>query len=167
MKTDGGHDALLTANRLIQGAKDNNQAFTPVQLIKMVYIAHGWMLGLFGRSLITQPVEAWKYGPVIADVYFAIKHYRNNPVNEFISGLPEGRFDQLESALIDKVRKVYGQYSGIKMSAITHEPGTPWYQVTHDRWYRIRNRQQMVGQNIVIPNPLIAEYYRKRVENRN
>ena len=85
---------------------------------------------------------------------------------KLIGGLPEDSFDGLELALIDKIRDVYGQYSGIKLSAITHEPGTPWYKVTHDRLYRIRNKQQMVGQNIIIPNSLIAEYYRKRVENR-
>ena len=155
MQLENGHNALLIANRLIEGARDNDEApFTPMQLIKMVYIAHGWMLGLYSRSLIKQSVEAWKYGPVVPDVYYAIKHYRNNPVNALISGLPDGSFDDIESALIEKVRDVYGGYDGIMLSAITHEPGTPWYQVVH--------RQRKVGRRVKIPNKLIEEYYKRR-----
>ena len=155
--TQREHDALLITNRLIEGAKENNDApFTPMQLIKMVYIAHGWMLGLFGRSLIKQPVEAWKYGPVIADVYFAIKHYRNNPVDVTISGLSDEMFDDIESALIDKVRTAYGHFDGITLSSITHKPGTPWHQVVH--------RQRKAGRRVKIPNKLIERYYRRCVK---
>ena len=155
MLVEDGHDALLITNKLIEGDKDNGQlSFTPMQLIKMVYIAHGWMLGLFGRPLIKQSVEAWKYGPVIPDVYYAIKHYRNNPVEAPISGLPSSKFDDIESALIDKVRDVYGCLDGITLSSITHEPGTPWYQVVH--------RQRKIGRRVKIPNKLIEKYYKGR-----
>ena len=159
MQVENGHDALLIANKLIQGTKDNNEAsFTPMQLIKMVYIAHGWMLGLFDLPLIKQPVEAWKYGPVVPDVYYAIKHYRNMPVKECIGGVANEHFDNYETDLIDKIRDVYGKFSGIKLSAITHETGTPWNQVVLD--------QKTFGRGVVIPNSLIKKYYRDRVDNR-
>ena len=35
--------------------------------IKLVYLCHGWMLGIYGRSLIGEPVEAWRYGPVVPE----------------------------------------------------------------------------------------------------
>lgn len=158
MQVENGHNALLIANKLIEGAKKNNEAsFTPMQLIKMVYIAHGWMLGLFGRPLIRQSVEAWKYGPVVPDVYYAIKHYRNNPVKEYIGGVANEAFDDYELELIDKIREVYGGFSGVKLSAITHETGTPWNQVVLDR--------KTFGRGVVIPNSLIEKYYKNRVEN--
>ena len=158
MQVENGHNALLIANKLIEGAKKNNEAsFTPMQLIKMVYIAHGWMLGLFGHPLIKQPVEAWKYGPVVPDVYYAIKHYRNKPVNECIGGVAKEAFDDYELELIDKIREVYGTFSGVKLSAITHETGTPWNQVVLDR--------KTFGRGVVIPNSLIEKYYKNRLEN--
>ena len=158
MQVENGHDALLIANKLIQGAKENNEeSFTPMQLIKMVYIAHGWMLGLFGLPLIKQPVEAWKYGPVVPDVYYAIKHYRNKPVKEYIGGVANEDFDGYELELIDKVRNVYGKFSGTDLSAITHQTGTPWSQVILD--------QKTFGRGVVIPNSIIEKYYRNRVEN--
>ena len=158
MQTVEGHDALLITNKIIQGARDNDEApYTPMQLIKMVYIAHGWMLGLFGRPLIKQPVEAWKYGPVVPDVYYAVKHYRHKPVIEHIGGLTKEEFVDYELELIDKIRDVYGQFSGIKLSAITHEPGTPWYQVVLNR--------KTFGRGVVIPNSMIEKYYRNRGEN--
>ena len=33
---------------------------TNMQIQKMVYIAHGYMLGVYDRPLIVDPIEAWK-----------------------------------------------------------------------------------------------------------
>lgn len=40
------------------------------------------MLGLYGVPLIRDDVQAWKYGPVIPQVYHAgaVKDYRGRPV---------------------------------------------------------------------------------------
>jgi uncharacterized phage-associated protein len=34
------------------------------KLQKLVYYAQGWTLGLTGRPLFPEPLEAWKKGPV-------------------------------------------------------------------------------------------------------
>ena len=38
-----------------------------MQVLKLVYYCHAWMLGLYGRPLIRQPIEAWRYGPVVPE----------------------------------------------------------------------------------------------------
>lgn len=140
------HTARAVAQYLLRkGALDNN-TLTPMQLLKLVYIAHGWMLGLYSRPLINEQVEAWQYGPVIRDLYNAIKHYRSAPVESIEA--PEEVFDGLETALLDQVYNLYGRFTGPQLSTLTHAADTPW-----DLTWRHH------GKNSVISNDLIEEHY--------
>ena len=144
------HDARNVADALIERASQNGRPLTPMQIIKLVYISHGWMLGLYDRPLITQPVEAWKYGPVVNDVYQTFKAYGGSHVQDTI-GSDREVFDAIEADLLDQVESKYGGLSGIALSRMTHAPGTPWYTI----W-------NMDGQNAVIPNDLIEEHYAQK-----
>lgn len=149
------HDALLVANKLVEDSKKQNNPLTPLQIIKLVYFCHGWMLGILGKSLIKQQVLAWRYGPVIADVYYSVKQYGGNPVTkQIIMGTPEQKFNEVEIELIEQVLSKYGYLDGIRLSQLTHAPGTPWDIV----W-----RQN--GRNSVIPNNLIRDHYAEKYGN--
>lgn len=122
--------------------------------MKLVYIAHGWSLGLLQRPLITNRIEAWKYGPVIPDLYQFTKKYGSGAVTENIRpGLFAGHQPDLvadEKELIKAVYEIYGDFSGIQLSAMTHRVGTPWAET-----YRVNET------NVPISNDLIAEHYRQ------
>ena len=79
--------ARAVANELIELAKQEGRAFTPLQLLKLVYIAHGWMLGLRQKPLIRDRIEAWKYGPVIPALYHDLKRYGADFVQAPISSI--------------------------------------------------------------------------------
>ena len=123
------HDSRTVANRFLALAREQGISLTPMQLIKLVYIAHGWMLGLYGRPLIRDPVEAWQYGPVIRRLYNAIRKYGARNVTEDI---PVDALDvnltELEDDLVQQVWKKYGKKNGVMLSRLTHAPGTPWAQ---------------------------------------
>lgn len=53
------YKSLAVANYLLDKAKAKNDTLTPMQLIKLAYIAHGWMLGKYGAALLLEPVEAY------------------------------------------------------------------------------------------------------------
>lgn len=53
-----GHDSRAVANRLIEMADERGISLTIVHLVKLVYFAHGWHLGLFHRPLIRHAVQA-------------------------------------------------------------------------------------------------------------
>lgn len=74
--------STIVAKEMLKLATGENKTLTPMQLIKLVYLAHCWMLALYSRPLIEEPIEAWKYGPVIPVLYHDIKHYGSNPVKE-------------------------------------------------------------------------------------
>ena len=69
------YDPIAVANFFIQKSIETGLEVTPMKLLKLVYIAHGWSLGLFGEPLIDEAVVAWTYGPVIPDLYKVLKDY--------------------------------------------------------------------------------------------
>ena len=146
LDTGSGHNALYIAARLIRMGVEQDVPRNPLQIIKLTYLCHGWMLGLYERPLSGQHVEAWRYGPVIPDVYHAIKRYGSQPITG--SPLPDrGRFDGVEADLIQQVFSAYGEFTGIELSQMTHAEGTPWHQTWDGR------------RNAVIPNDLIQRHF--------
>lgn len=147
-----GHDARSVADRVIeQGIGMPNGPYTPLQVIKLTYLCHGWMLGLYGRPLCWQPVEAWKHGPVIADVYHEVKIFGKKQIKKAF-GFTVADFDEYEKHLIDQVLDAYSEFSGIDLSIRTHRAGSPWSMV-----YR-------PGKNVVIPNNIIEKYFAELAE---
>lgn len=142
------HDARAVANWLIERARESGQALTPLQLIKLVYFAHGWTLAFFGHPLFKQRVEAWPYGPVIADVYHEVKRYRADSIDSPIDGVPEEPFFAEEVALLEELYEKYGHVDGIRLSTLTHHDGSPWDVTVKER-----------GQGTVIPNDLIQSHF--------
>lgn len=128
-----------------------------MHVIKLTYLCHGWMLGIFGRALIVEPAEAWRYGPVVPSVYHAYKSFTADPIEtELIDR--SGELDSQQTALMDSVLNAYESYSAWDLSAITHQPGTPWHRV-----YKSGR-----GEGAIIPNKLIRRHYEERVAaNRN
>ena len=51
--------SITVANEFISLAKKDGYYFTPMQLLKLVYIAHGWMFGFFNEPLIDDDIEAF------------------------------------------------------------------------------------------------------------
>jgi uncharacterized phage-associated protein len=148
--------ARTVTNEFIRLARaDGRRSLTPLQLIKLTYIAHGWMLALYQRPLIVDPIEAWKYGPVITDLYHSMKMYGAGFVTERLAGDDEILGDD-ERDLIQQVYRVYGRFNGIQLSQLTHQPGTPWYQT----W-------NLGDRNDVISNDLIAEHYRQKMADEH
>jgi len=145
------HSAIAVANRFLDLAKNAGDTLTPLQLIKLVYLSHGFMLGLYGRPLVKEEAEAWTYGPVFRSLYRAVKKFKSNPV---AGPLPGGNetFDELEEDVIKQVYEKYGQQSGVALSRITHQPGSPWSNV----WAEGR------GHSSTISNDLLEEYYRQQ-----
>lgn len=148
-------DARIVANRFLELAAESGKALTPMQVLKLVYIAHGWMLGLADRPLINQPVEAWQYGPVIRDLYNAVRQFQRGPVQGPLLSLG-GTLDAQEENMVEQVYGLYGHMDGIALSNITHMPGTPWEQTYVAGSFGLR-----------IPEDLISGYYKRLARERS
>lgn len=145
-----GNVPTKVAEYILKLAQDKENPLTPMQVLKLVYISHGWHLGLCGRPLVNESIEAWQYGPVIPSVYHRYKRFGSRFIDDAPSELPTG-FDESEASTINQVFKGYGKRSGISLSSLTHEPGSPW---------SITVEQSGIGS--VISNDLIEDFYRRK-----
>jgi len=121
--------SIEVAQVLLDLAKSKNESLTPMALIKLVYLCHGWMLGIHGRPLIEEKVEAWQYGPVIPELYGAIRHHRSKPVERLLPS-PDN-LDTDEQEIIADVFKAYPN-DAIVLSRLTHQIETPWHETWHE-----------------------------------
>lgn len=119
------HDSKVVANRFLELAEESDDTLTPMQILKLVYIAHGWMLGLYGRPLIRDEIQAWQYGPVIPSLYDAMRGFRSNPVDGPLPSRPE-ILSREEGSIIQQVYDRYGKLTGPALSRLTHQSGSPW-----------------------------------------
>lgn len=142
------HRARAIANVLIQRSIDADRPITPLQTQKLVYFSHAWMLAINDKPMVVEQFQAWQHGPVIVDLYHALKHHGWQPVLELIQGVGASQLTSDEERIVVQVIDIYGKFSGTYLSALTHGRGTPWDQV----W-------EPGKQGIVIPDKIIKDYY--------
>ena len=161
--------ALAIANYFIVHGVECDWPPTQMKLQKLVYFAHGWHLGLYDKPLVEETFYAWKYGPVIPSLYLMFRDYGVRPITEQgtftaitddkpITGLAPviNDFTGLKPFL-ERIQEVYGKWNGTQLSAITHLPDTPWSQV--------RKGKPEDTRDIVIPNNMIRDFFKKKAEN--
>src|SRR3569833_3739547 len=75
------YDAKAVANYILDIADERGVAVSPMKLLKLVYFSHGWHLAVTGKPLLNEQVEAWKFGPVVSELYHEFKAFGNSPIN--------------------------------------------------------------------------------------
>ena len=140
------YDARQIANWFVGRAAAENRRLTIMQLLKLVYISHGWHLEMRKTPLIVNKIEAWKYGPVIPDVYNAFRAQGVQP-STAVATHPN-TVEARDEHLLEQIYNLYGKMSAMQLSDITHEPGGPW-DLSSKQW----------GYFAPIPNDLIQQHY--------
>lgn len=144
--------AKVVAEHIRWRRTEEGEPTTPLHLVKLVYISHGWMLGFDGVPLIQEAVEAWKYGPVIPAIYHRYKPFGGNHIQ-----LPhrsyEAEMTDDQKELVEGVEEAYRRFSAVQLSAMTHTTGSPW-EITVKKYGLV---------NAVIPDDLIQQHYASRL----
>ena len=150
-------EAIAIANYFLDLATRDKRTLDPMKIQKLVYFAHGWYLATRKRPLLIEFVEAWPYGPVIPSLYHEFKRYGTRPIAAKAIAF-DGRgevitpnvYDCDVQDLLNWVWEVYGSFSAIQLSNLTHDPGSPW-----DKVYS----QNEGRRGIDIPDEVIQEYF--------
>lgn len=154
-------DAFAVANEFLLLGERDQIKITPIKLLKLVYIAHGWHLAFLGEPLLRDQVEAWKYGPVVRRLYHTFKMFGNQPIerDEIPVELPRLNMSEplaeFSMMIINRVWETYKRYTGPQLSQLTHQEDTPWYSV----W----NREGRYRLGTDIPDREIEEYYTEKL----
>ncbi|MBD8891800.1 Panacea domain-containing protein [Roseibium litorale] len=143
------YDARQIANWFIARAMQDQKPVTIMKLLKLVYVSHGWYLEMVGAPLIRNRIEAWKYGPVIPDVYSVFSGSGASPIGNVLPGYDSTGLDDFTQKFLEQIYNLYGNKSAIELSNMTHETGGPW---------DIASRRN--GYFAPIDNETIVQHYR-------
>ena len=96
-----------------------------LKLQKLLFYSQAVHLIRFEKPLFADTIEAWRYGPVVRDVYNHYKHYGFDqiPHSSDEDEAPNLCQEQLES--VDLVLGYYGEMSAIRLVNETHSE-KPW-----------------------------------------
>jgi uncharacterized phage-associated protein len=154
------YDSKAVANALLDLAKEDGASLSLMQLIKLVYIAHGWHLALSGQPLVVEAVEAWRYGPVIPSIYKHFSRKAGIQIGDYrcrkLDGLPlrikDDQWGNWSQELLHKTWTKYKRFTPLELSSMTHQQGTPWSEV-------VKPYGDELPHHLAIPNELIKKHY--------
>ena len=164
-----GYSAAHIANHFLDAAKSEHMPITHLKLQKLVYLAHGWYLGITEDPLIEDEyAEAWQHGPVFPSLYQLFKTFRNKPIKENALAVVErgDAFALVEPRIsprdhdtnrcLDRIWEVYKHYTAGQLSSLTHQEGSPWHQT-------LAKESKPGRRNINISDVVIMNYYKSKL----
>ncbi|KAA0989827.1 Panacea domain-containing protein [Dyadobacter aurulentus] len=119
------HDAIKVACYFVNLGIVDDVPLTNMKLQKVLYLANGMHLALTEKPLLSDDIQAWRYGPVIPSVYNTFKGWADKPIT---APQPSGDLNldaNTQSILLD-VWNITKSVDGIKLANWTHLPGSPW-----------------------------------------
>lgn len=148
------YNATSIANFFIRKGIEERKLVDQMKVQKLVYFAHGWYLAITNKPLISEAVEAWRFGPVIPSLYHSLKHSGNQAINHIIDEQADSKLDNDSelNAYLTGVWNLYAPFSGIQLSNMTHEEETPWAKISKEF-----NNQIPVDKDI--DNEAIKQYF--------
>lgn len=131
------YSAVSVANSIIKLAKEKGiNDLTPMKIQKLMYFAQFFYLKNFEDGiLIDDNFVRWRFGPVIPSLYYQLKNYGSNPVDDYIRQLsPDyeaivymmSKKDSTSWNFLDQVFDTFGHLDGIALSTLTHRDNSSW-----------------------------------------
>lgn len=121
---------VFVANNLLKRGQAEHIDITPLKLQKLVYFLYKDYLKRTGEPLFTERFETWKKGPVAPSIYAEFSSYGKLPIRTFATDSRGKCFIVTEDGIfkecIDRIWRVYGNYSGRTLSELTHTEGSAW-----------------------------------------
>ena len=161
--------AAHIANFILNSADKEGREISILKLLKLVYIFFGWVSAVHdGKYLFSDPIEAWRYGPVVPSLYYELRKFGKSPIEKDRAHIYKDAFgDEPPKAptgkeiadrdpnLFETLEIIWDSYKDAPaehLVALTHKEGTPWWN-TYDGTF-----------NKEIKKDDICRYYRKLYE---
>ena len=109
---------------LTLGDPEVGDGISNMKIQKLLYYAQGIYLAIANEPLFDDPIEAWRFGPVVPDVYHRFKThgFESVPVPQDFDATV---FSADQRSILDEVNEAYGQFSAWKLRDMTHDEA-PW-----------------------------------------
>ena len=74
------YDVLDISRHIINYSDEKDYGVSNLKLQKLLYFVQGNFLRVLKRACFYEEIEAWKYGPVIPEVYSEFKMFGSNDI---------------------------------------------------------------------------------------
>jgi uncharacterized phage-associated protein len=128
------YPASIIAYAFVKKGIDEGKFVTQMKLQKLVYFAQGYHLAKYHEVLVQENFQAWKFGPVVPEIYQDFKLYGSRLITNTGSFIPptQQNYIVLSPEATDSINytwEVLKDYSAMALSNWTHQPDTPWSKV--------------------------------------
>jgi uncharacterized phage-associated protein len=176
MNSHGKYSAKAVANSIIDAALEKNIELTPMKIQKLVFYCHAWYMAFFKTPLIKDEIQAWRYGPVIPELYYEFKDAGDESITKKATDLvfsetgdfsdsinlitPDVPLEDIDTwRILNESMRVYGKFTAIQLSNLTHMPGEPWAVIA-------KKYQSELPNGLEIPNELIRSIFEARLPEK-
>lgn len=168
--------AMDIANYIVeytnQTLKKSN--LTPIKLQKIMYYVYVHCLVKHDIKLFDQPIEKWKFGPVISNVYHNFKVYGTSHIDATVAGYefidePNGAFSfqviPFDSSIIESDTVIANEIKSTVDNLIGRAP-FDLVEQTHDELPWKRYESQILGgaKGLVYTDQEIKEFFSGRLQ---
>lgn len=125
-----------------ENQEKEREGITNLKLQKILYFAQAYYLAKHGKPIFSEKLEAWKYGPVVPEVYRKLKCNGSKPI---ILEEDKSTLAEEDKEILKKVWDTFGGYSANRLVDIVH---------AHAPW-----KEANASMDKVISHKAIKDYY--------
>lgn len=163
MMKDIPHDVRAVANYILDSAHSYRiENVTLMQLLKLVYLSHGWSLVFSNTPLVRQLPQAWQLGVIYPTIYKQLVKCGNTPIGKRLIDkytnltFTTNMLSETQQKIIKAVCLSYGRMNAYDLSNIITKRGSPWeITISKEGIYK------------EIPINVMQEYFRTLAKEHN
>lgn len=120
-------NSAIDVARFLIFLKNNDHrglSLSNLKLQKLLYYCQGYFLAMYNKPMFNDKIEAWKYGPVVRNVYNVYSEYGDLDITEEVD-LDSLQLNDQKLSIIAYVWKELGELRPTTLVDKTHSE-TPW-----------------------------------------
>ena len=125
MNIKAPYSVMTIARYVITHSFKQRRPLSNLQLQKILYFLQKHYLQRYGRPLFQEPIEAWLFGPVVREVYFAYCAHGSSPI---LRVYDTSVLRQEDKGFIDPLIDKYRSETPWELVAEAHKEGSAWFQ---------------------------------------
>ena len=148
MSDTAKNNALDIAGYIINYSNQQGYQISNLKLQKLLYFVQAFFLASINRPCFNEEIEAWAFGPVVANVYHEFKRYGAENIPRISRAGSDHTINDSDKRIIEAVVDKFKYYSAPDLVKLTHNQD-PWVDAYSPY------------QNAVISKKAIKDYFVK------
>lgn len=141
-------NALDLSKYIISKCYNDENPISNLQLQKILYFLYGHFYSHYSKSIFGDDFVAWRFGPVVKDVYFEFNKYISDPITENFDVDLSSEFNTEEVRFINNEIETLAHESTWELVKKSHST-SPWKETFCDGY----------GEGHTIPKYKINKYF--------